>query len=121
MDPDLLRLYHEVELPVSSVLVRMHLDGIAVDQAACAKSLAAARQQLEQLESQLDFGSRNLFSARDAYWYLHDAGGGFPGGHWTRFPSRRRRPEGTGRGTSGIELAAQILKWRKLTRDVRIP
>ena len=80
--------------------------------------LAAARQQLEQLESQLDFGSRNLFSARDTYWYLHDAGVDFP--------------EDIGRGfriddddlkelaeEHGIELAAQILRWRKLTRDVR--
>ena len=73
-DSDLLRLYQEVELPVSSVLVQMHLDGIAVDQAACAQSLAAARQDLEELESQLAFRSRNLFSGRDTYWFLHDAG-----------------------------------------------
>jgi len=79
MDSDLLRLYHEVELPVSSVLVQMHLDGIAVDQAACEKYLLGARQQLAELESQLDLGSRNLFSARDAYWFLRDAGVGFPG------------------------------------------
>ncbi|MBI5250756.1 MAG: hypothetical protein HY912_14795 [Desulfomonile tiedjei] len=118
MDSDLLRLYREVELPVSSVLVHMHLDGIAVNQAACCNSLAAARLQLEQLKSQLDFGSRNLFSARKTYWYLHDKGVDFP--------------EGIGRGfriddddlkelaeEHGIELAAQILLWRKLTRDVR--
>ncbi|MGB6064554.1 MAG: DNA polymerase [Desulfomonilaceae bacterium] len=118
MDSDLLSLYREVELPVSSVLVQMHLDGIAVDQAACAKHLAAARQRLEQLESQLAFGSRNLFSARKTYWYLHDAGVDFP--------------EDIGRGFQiddedlkelaeehGIELAAQIIKWRKLIRDIR--
>jgi DNA polymerase I len=118
MDSDLLRLYQEVELPVSSVLVQMHLDGIAVDQPACEKSLAAAQQQLEQLESQLDFRSRNVFSPRKTYWYLHDSDVDFP--------------EGIGRGFQvdeedlkelaeehGIELAAQILRWRKLTRDVQ--
>lgn len=118
MDPDLLRLYHGVELPVSSVLVHMHLDGIAVDQAACARALAAAREQLEQLESQLACGARNLFSARKTYLYLHDAGVDFP--------------ENVGRGFQiddddlkelaeehAIELAEQILQWRKLTRDVR--
>jgi DNA polymerase I len=118
MDPDLLWLYHEVELPVSSVLVQMHLDGIAVNLAACVKYLAAARQELDKLESQLDFASRNLFSARKTYWYLHDAGVDFP--------------EDIGRGyriddddlkelaeEHDVELAAQILNWRKLTRDVR--
>jgi DNA polymerase I len=118
MDSDLLRLYQEVELPVASVLVQMHLDGISVDQAVCGRLLGAARQQFEQLESQLNFGSRNLFSARKTYWYLHDAGVDFP--------------EDIGRGFQiddedlkelaeehGIELAAQIIKWRKLTRDIR--
>lgn len=118
MDTDLLRLYQEVELPVSSVLVQMHLDGIAVDQAACAKYLESARLQLKQLESQLDFGSRKLFSSRDTFWFLHDAGVGLP--------------EDIGRGFSiddedlkelaeehGIVLAGQVLTWRKLTRDVR--
>lgn len=78
----------------------------------------AARQQLEQLETQLDFGSRNLFSARDTYWYLHDAGVDLP--------------EDIDRGfciddddlkeladEHAVGLAAQILPWRKLTRDVR--
>ena len=118
MDADLLRLYQTVELPVSSVLVQMHLDGVAVDQAACVKYLAAARQELEELESQLSFGSRNLFSSRDTYWFLHDEGVVFP--------------EDIGRGfhiddddlkelaeDHGCELASQILSWRKLTRDVR--
>ena len=118
MDTDLLRLYHEVELPVSSVLVQMHLDGIAVDQAACRRHLAAARLQLEQLEAQLDFGSRNLFSARKTYWYLHDAGVDFPAGIGRGFriddDDLKELVE-----EHGIELAAQILLWRKLTRDVR--
>jgi DNA polymerase-1 len=118
MDTDLLRLYHEVELPVSSVLVQMHLDGIAVDQAACGRHLTTARRQLQQLESQLHFGSRNLFSAKDTYWYLHDAGVDFP--------------EEIGRGfrvddedlkelaeEQQIDLAEQVLEWRKVTRDVR--
>lgn len=118
MDSDLLGLYQDVELPVSSVLAQMHLDGIAVDQGACRRLVTAAREQLEQLESQLDFGSRNLFSARKTYWYLHDSDVDFP--------------EGIGRGFQideedlkelaeehGIELAARILRWRKLTRDVR--
>lgn len=118
MDADLLRLYQEVELPVASVLVQMHLDGIAVDRTACANYLAAARQQLDQLESQLNFGSRNLFSAGDTYWFLHDEGVVFP--------------DDIGRGFKiddddlkelaeehGSERAAQILGWRKLTRDVR--
>ena len=118
MDSDLLGLYQEVELPVSSVLVQMHLDGIAVDQAACNKSLAAARQQLEELEYQLDFGSRNLFSARDTYWYLHDAGVNYPEdvGRGFRIDDEDLKELA---GDHGIELAAQILKWRKLKRDVR--
>ncbi len=118
MDSDLLRLYREVELPVSSVLVQMRLDGIAVDQPACVKYLAAARQQLEQLELQLDFGSRNLFSARDTYWFLHDTGVDFPEdiGRGFRIDDEDLKELAEERG---IELAAQILKLRKLTRDVR--
>jgi DNA polymerase I len=117
MDSDLLRLYQEVELPVSTVLVQMHLDGIAVDQAACAQSLAAARQQLDQLESKLNFGSRNLFSARDTYWFLHDEGVVFPEDIGRGFhmddDDLKELPE-----EHGIDLATNILKWRKLTRDV---
>jgi DNA polymerase-1 len=118
MDSDLLRLYREVELPVSSVLVQVHLDGIAVDQAACEKSLAAARQELEYLESQVNFGSRNLFSARDAYWFLHDAGVGFPAdiGRGFRIDDEDLKELAE---EHGIDLAAHILKWRKLNRDVR--
>jgi hypothetical protein len=56
VDTDLLRLYQEVELPVSTVLVQMHLNGIAVDQAACADFLAASGQRLEDMESQLVLG-----------------------------------------------------------------
>lgn len=118
MDPDLLSLYHEVELPVSSVLVQMHLDGVAVDQAACGRHLTAARQQLEQLESQLDFGSRNLFSAKDTYWYLHDGGVDIPEemGRGFRIDGEELKELAD---EHEIELAAQILEWRKLTRDVR--
>ena len=42
MDADLCRLYKEVELPVSDVLVQMHLDGIQVDQAGCAGSIGTS-------------------------------------------------------------------------------
>lgn len=118
MDTDLLRPYQEVELPVSSVLARMHLDGIAVDQAACVKSLAAARKQLEQLESQLDFGTRNLFSARKTYWYLHDAGVDFPEDIGRDFQIDDDDLKDLAED-HGVDLAAHILKWRKLTRDVR--
>ena len=117
MDPDLLRLYQEVELPVSSVLVQMHLDGIAVDQAACDRYLQEVRDQLHDLESQRDFGNRNLFSARKTYWFLYDSGVEFP--------------DEIGRGFQIDEddlkelaedhrnaLAAQILQWRKLKRDL---
>jgi DNA polymerase-1 len=118
MDEDLLRLYREVELPVASVLVQMHLDGIAVDRAVCAGLLQAVRDELDELESQLDFGNRKLFSAWDTYWFLHDAGVKFP--------------EEIGRGFQideddlkelaeehGSTLAEQILRWRKLKRDLR--
>ena len=118
MDTDLLRLYHEVELPVASVLVHMHLDGIAVDKPACAKYLAAAGQDLEQLEAQLAFRSRNLFSPKQTYWYLHDAGVDFPDevGRGFRIDDDDLKELAE---EYGIDLAAQILRWRKLTRDVR--
>ncbi|MFC1833800.1 DNA polymerase [Thermodesulfobacteriota bacterium] len=117
MDEDLLRLYPEVELPVSSVLVQMHLDGIPVDRVACGKLLQTVRDELDEVELQLDLGSRNLFSARQTYWFLHDAGVQFH--------------EDIGRGfkiddddlkeladNHGIALARQILRWRKLKRDL---
>ena len=116
MDDDLLRLYQDIELPVSSVLVRMHLDGISVDQASCARYLQEVQDQLDELESQLDFGSRRLFSARQTFWFLHDSGVEFP--------------DEIGRGFKiddedlkelaeelGVALAEQILRWRKLKRD----
>jgi DNA polymerase I len=118
MDSDLLRLYQEVELPVSSDLVEMHLDGIAVDQSACEKSLAAARQQLEELESQLDAGSRNLFSAKATYWFLHDAGVDYPEDIGRDFQIDNEDLKALAE-EYGIGLAAQILQWRKLKRDVR--
>lgn len=118
MDADLLRLYHEVELPVSSVLVQMHFDGIAVDKAACERRLAAARQELEQLEAQLDFGSRNLFSARKTYWYLHDAGVDVPEDIGRGFQIDDDDLKELAEGL-GIDVAGKVLKWRKLTRDVR--
>ncbi len=118
MDSDMLRLYQEVELPVSSVLVHMHLDGIAVDHAACAKLLQAGRDELDELELGLDFGNRNLFSARQTYWFLHDAGVEFPDeiGRDFRVDDDDLKDLAE---DHGIEPAAQILRWRKLTRDVR--
>ncbi|WP_041286276.1 DNA polymerase [Desulfomonile tiedjei] len=118
MDSDLLQLYREAEFPVSSVLVQMHLDGIAVNQAGCERRLAAARQELEHLESQFRFGSRNLFSARKTYWYLHDAGVDFPDdiGRGFRIDDDELKELAE---QHGIELAAQVLLWRKLKRDVR--
>ncbi len=118
MDSDLLSLYREVELPVSSVLVQMHLDGIAVDQAACGKSLAAACEQLEQLESQLAFGSRNLFSPRKTYWYLRDAGVDFPDEIGRAFQIDDEDLKELAE-EHGIGMAAQILQRRKLKRDIR--
>jgi DNA polymerase I-like protein with 3'-5' exonuclease and polymerase domains len=118
MDADLLRLYQEVELPASTVLVRMHLDGIAVDRTACAQSLVVTRQQLEELESQLNFGSRNLFSAWDTYWFLHDEGVNFPAdiGHGFHIDDEDLKELAQEHGS---ERAAQILSWRKLKLDVR--
>ena len=118
MDSDLLRLYQEVELPVSSVLVQMHLDGIAVDQAACEKHLAEAGQQLAKVELRLDFGSRNLFSSRKTYWYLHDAGVDFPEDIGLGFQIDDEDLKELAED-HGIELAPRILLWRKLRRDVR--
>jgi DNA polymerase I len=118
MDTDLLRLYQEVELPVSAVLVQMHLDGTAVDQAASRRYIAAARQELERLESKLNFGSRNLFSVKATYWFLHDAGVEFPKeiGRGFRIDDEDLKELAE---EHGINLAAQILQWRKLKRDVR--
>ncbi len=117
MDEDLLRLYQEVELPVSSVLVQMYVDGIAVDQAACAKLIQATRGALDELESELDYGKRNLFSAWDTYWYLHDAGVEFPdeigGGFRIDDDDLKELAE-----EHGNVLATQILRWRKLKRDI---
>ncbi len=118
MDTDLLRLYHEVELPVSSVLVNMHLDGIAVDQVACTKYLEAAVRELQDLESGFNFRSRNLFSGKDTYWFLHNRGIEFPedmGGGF-RIDDEDLKELA---GQHDVALAAQILQWRKLKRDVR--
>jgi hypothetical protein len=96
----------------------MHLDGIAADQTGCERRLAAARQELGQVESQLNFGTRNLFSARKTYWYLYDAGVDFPVdiGRGFRLDDEDLKELA---GDHGIELAAQIPRWRKLTGDVR--
>ena len=117
MDEDLFLLYQEVELPVSSVLVQMHLDGIAVDQAACAELFQTAKDELDELESQLDFGNRNLFSASQTYWFLHDAGEEFPEeiGRGFQIDEDDLKELAAGHGST---LAEQILRWRKLKRDV---
>ena len=117
MDSDLLRLYREVELPVSSVLVKMHLDGIAVNKAACVKYLAAARNSLASWKSQLNFGSRNLFSAKGTYWFLHDEGVVFPRDIGRGFHIDDEDLKELAQ-RHGSERAAQILSWRKLTRGV---
>ena len=45
MDADLCCLYKEVDLPVASVLVAMHLDGIQVDRGAAKEALDQAQQR----------------------------------------------------------------------------
>jgi DNA polymerase I len=78
LSPNLLRLYREVELPVSDVLVRMHIDGIGVDRARCAKEWEHTQAHLAQLETELQADRRNLYSGRDVYWLLRDHGLPFP-------------------------------------------
>jgi DNA polymerase I-like protein with 3'-5' exonuclease and polymerase domains len=117
MDEDLLRLYQEVELPVSSVLVQMHLDGIAVDQVACAKLLQAAQDELDEVESELNFGDRNLFSARQTYRFLHDAGVEFPDEIGRGFQIDDEDLKDLAEEHDNA-LAARILQWRKLKRDL---
>ena len=73
LDADLCRLYKEVEFPVASVLVQMHLDGIQVDQGGCQGAFQQAEQELQLLKADIALtGKCNLFSDKDVYWLFHN-------------------------------------------------
>lgn len=118
MDDGLCRLYKEVELPVASVLVDMHLDGIQVDRQGCQAALAQVQQEFHVLEADLALtGKVNLFSAKDVYWLFINRGIDLPTGIGDYF----RLDEGDLEELAtdhNFSLAEQILRWRKLKRDL---
>ncbi len=119
IDPDLCRLYKEVELPVSSVLVQMHLDGIQVDRRGCEQALEQARQELQFLDADIALTRKcNLFSAKDVYWLFHNRGIALPEGIGDYYRLDEDDLEELANVHNSI-LAEQILRWRKLTRDLR--
>ncbi len=118
MDADLCCLYKEVELPVSSVLVQMHLDGIQVDQAGCQQALEQAQDELQVLEAEIALtGKCNLYSDKDVYWLFHNREIELPQGIGDYYRLDEEDLEELANDHNSA-LAAQILRWRKLTRDL---
>jgi DNA polymerase I len=118
MDADLCRLYKEVELPVAHVLVQMHLDGIQVDQAGCQEALEKAQQKLEALDAEIALTRKcNLFSDKDVYWLFHYRGIELPGGIGDYYRLDEDDLEELADDHNST-LAAQILGWRKIKRDL---
>ncbi len=118
MDADLCCLYKEVELPVSSVLVQMHLDGIQVDQAGCQQALEQAQDELQVLEAEIALtGKCNLYSDKDVYWLFHNREIELPEGIGDYYRLDEDDLEELAADHNSI-LAAQILRWRKLKRDL---
>jgi DNA polymerase I len=119
MDPGLCRLYKEVELPVSSVLVQMHVDGIQVDRRGCERALEQAHQELQLLDADIALTRRcNLFSAKDVYWLFRNRGIALP----ERIGDYYRLDEDDLEELADVHnsiLADRILRWRRLTRDLR--
>ncbi|MGO9570235.1 MAG: hypothetical protein ACLP5H_22120 [Desulfomonilaceae bacterium] len=119
MDADLCRLYKEVEFPVASVLVQMHLDGIQVDQAGCQQALEQAEQELQVLEAEIALTRKcNLFSDKDVYWLFHNRGIELPQGIGDYYRLDEDDLEELASDHDSA-LAEQILRWRKLTRDLK--
>jgi DNA polymerase I len=103
---------------VSSVLVQMHLDGIHVDQAGCAAALEQAQQELEVLDAAIALTRKcNLFSEKDVYWLFQNRGIGLPDGIGDYYRLDEDDLEELASDYNSL-LAEQILRWRKLTRDL---
>ena len=107
-------LYRELELPVSDVLVRMHLEGIGVDGAACSSKLDQARSELEALESSLS-RRHDLGSGRGAYWFLVDRGVKLPERMAAMYDLDQDDLEEL---ALNEPLAGQVLDYRRLKRDL---
>ena len=118
LDDDLCCLYKEVEFPVADVLVQMHLDGIQVDRRGCEQALEQARQELRLLDADIALTRKcNLFSAKDVYWLFHNRGIGLPEGIGDYYRLDEDDLEELA-NVHNSTLAVQILRWRKVTRDL---
>jgi DNA polymerase I-like protein with 3'-5' exonuclease and polymerase domains len=108
-----------VDLPVSSVLAQMHLDGIQVNRRGCEEALEKGRKELQLLDADIALTRRcNLFSAKDVYWSFHNQGIVLP----ERIGDYYRLDEDDLEQLTNVHdstLAEQILRCRKLTRDLR--
>jgi DNA polymerase-1 len=112
-------LYKEVELPVSDVLVQTHLDGIQVNQEGCQEALRQAQQELDSLEAEIAITRKcNLISAKNVYWLFHNREIELPNGIGDYYRLEKDDLEELAHDHNSI-LAEQILRWRKLTRDLR--
>ena len=97
----------------------MHLDGIQVDRRGCEQALEKARQELQLLDADIALTRKcNLFSAKDVYWLFHNRGIAFPEGIGDYYRLDEDDLEELANVHNSI-LAEQILRWRKLTRDLR--
>lgn len=118
MDADLCRLYKEVEFPVSDVLVQMHLDGIQVNRRGCQKALQQAQEELKFLDSEIALTRKcNLSSDKDVYWLFHNRGIELPEGIGDYYRLDKDDLEELASAHNYI-LGEQILRWRRLTRDL---
>ncbi len=118
MDADLCRLYKEVEFPVASVLVQMHLDGIQVDQGGCQAALEQAQDELRVLNAEIALiGKCNLYSDKDVYWLFHNREIELPEGIGDYYRLDEDDLEELASDHDSA-LAEQILRWRQLTRDL---
>jgi DNA polymerase I len=119
IDADLCRLYKEAEFPVSDVLVQMHLGGIQVDRRGCQDAWEQVQQELETLDAEIALTRRcNLFSDKDLFWLFHNRGIELPDGIGDYYRLDEDDLRELANDHNSV-LAEQILRWRKLTRDLK--
>jgi DNA polymerase-1 len=97
----------------------MHLDGIQVDRAGCTLALEQAQQELRVLEADMALTRKcNLVSAEDVYWLFHNRRIELPNGIGDYYRLDDDDLEELAFDHDSL-LGAQILRWRKLNRDLR--
>lgn len=112
-------LYRHVELPLSDCLVKMHLDGIAVDHVGAKTELSRAHLERQSLTREITNGrDMDLTDDTVVIELLHAEGVRFRN-HAPIYRSRRIKDSDLEVAAASYPLARKILRWRHLARDIR--